>query len=127
MCCHRLAMCHWLALCCRGAALSSSVIVPCHRRPCPGHVGCVLVLGARCCWCMVVVLVAVCQWWWWALIAVRVVGGPSLLFVSLHCLCIITICHGVHGGRCRRGTWIVSSGGVEVVFYSLGWLKTTRR
>ena len=64
----------------------------CHCHPCPGCIGCVLVLGAHRCWCMVVVvLVAVHQWWWWALIAVCVVGGPSLSFMSLHCLSIIAV------------------------------------
>jgi len=53
-CCRRLAACRhcvsWscccstLALCHRGAALSSSVIVPCHRCPCPG---CVIVVPCR--------------------------------------------------------------------------------
>jgi len=123
--CHQLALCHrsTSALWHCGAASSLSVVVLCRRCPCPGCVGCVLVLGTCHRWCMVVVLIAICWWWWWALVTVCVVGGPSSLFVLPHCPCIIAIRRGVHGGHCRRGTWIVSSGGLRWLFTHRGGRK----
>ena len=58
-------------------------------------------------------------------------GGPLSLFVSPHCLSIVSIHRLV--AMLLRATWHLGmhldskQWGGEVVVYSLGWLKTTRR
>jgi len=125
MCCHRLAVCP-------GRVLISHqhhgvVGQPhCHLSLC--HVVLIPVLAmSGVCWCWA--LVAIGAWWWRVLIAVRGWWWRALIVVHVtalsvhHCLVATSLSATWHlGMHLDSKQW-----GGEVVVYSLGWPKTTRR